>query len=141
VYATRKLAQVLLRDELNPAQRVPIVRLDAAREDVQLLLAVVAEQSQVDDALIRAAYAAGLQQIFPQAKPLYMTPDNWWSRMDIALTRLDRLPPTDKGKLINALAATILQDQQITIGESELMRVVCATLHCPLPQSIRDQQG
>jgi hypothetical protein len=38
-----------------------------------------------------------------------------------------------KEQLIEGLAKTISHDQQMTVGEAELLRVVCATLHCPLP--------
>jgi hypothetical protein len=28
---------------------------------------------------------------------------------------------------------TVTHDRKLTIGEAELFRAVCATLHCPLP--------
>jgi hypothetical protein len=53
--------------------------------------------------------------------------------LDRALMRLDRLPPLVKQELIAALVIVILHDRQITLAESELLRVMCALLHCPLP--------
>jgi hypothetical protein len=38
-----------------------------------------------------------------------------------------------KEQLVEALVKTVTHDQQLTLGESELLRAVCATLHCPLP--------
>ncbi|HVF15768.1 MAG TPA: hypothetical protein VNA21_02625, partial [Steroidobacteraceae bacterium] len=58
---------------------------------------------------------------------------NWQAPLDIALSRLDQLAPVAKEQLVEALAKTVTHDQQMTVGESELLRVVCATLHCPLP--------
>jgi hypothetical protein len=31
------------------------------------------------------------------------------------------------------MVAPVTLDQQLTIGEAELLRAVCASVHCPLP--------
>ena len=38
-----------------------------------------------------------------------------------------------KEQLVEAMVATVTHDQQLTIGEAELLRAVCASVHCPLP--------
>jgi hypothetical protein len=35
--------------------------------------------------------------------------------------------------LIEGLVRTVLRDGSIHVNESELLRVVCAVLHCPMP--------
>jgi hypothetical protein len=51
----------------------------------------------------------------------------------MALSRLDQLVPLAKEQLVEAMVATVTHDQQLTMGEAELLRAVCAGLHCPLP--------
>ena len=43
------------------------------------------------------------------------------------------LVPMAKEQLVEGLLKTVTHDQQLTIDEAELLRVVCASLHCPLP--------
>jgi hypothetical protein len=53
--------------------------------------------------------------------------------MDDALEKLDALPAMGKQALVQALSATISHDNRVTVSEAELLRAVCAVLHCPLP--------
>ncbi len=41
--------------------------------------------------------------------------------------------PIAKEQLVEAMVATVTHDQQLTMGEAELLRAVCASVHCPLP--------
>ena len=43
------------------------------------------------------------------------------------------LKEVTKEQLVEAMVATVTHDQQLTLGEAELLRAVCASLHCPLP--------
>jgi hypothetical protein len=49
------------------------------------------------------------------------------------LPRLGQLHPFAKKTVIDGLVRTITSDEVMTDGESELLRTVCALLHCPLP--------
>jgi hypothetical protein len=66
-------------------------------------------------------------------RPPFLKLNHWPPRLDQALTRIDRLQPQAKSQLVQALALTISSDQRMTVPESELLRAVCAVLHCPLP--------
>lgn len=55
------------------------------------------------------------------------------ARMDRALDRLDRLAPLVKQSLIEALVTTVTYDRRINLGELELLRAICVSLHCPVP--------
>ena len=60
-------------------------------------------------------------------------PPGWPASLDLALNRLDLLQPTAKELLVGAMVQTISHDQRLTVQEAELLRAVCASLHCPLP--------
>jgi hypothetical protein len=35
--------------------------------------------------------------------------------------------------LVEGLVRTVAHDRRLSVAEGELLRTVCATLHCPLP--------
>jgi hypothetical protein len=41
--------------------------------------------------------------------------------------------PAGKELLVQALVRTISHDLRMTVAESELLRAICAAVHCPLP--------
>jgi hypothetical protein len=136
-YVLRKLAQVQLRDEIDPAARVRRLPLGAVQSEAQVLFSVLALHGHQDNAAARQAYETGMQHLYPRAYPGYAAPENWARQLDVALNRLDQLAPPGKEHLIEAMVKTIAHDERLTIGEAELLRAVCATLHCPLPPLVR----
>lgn len=132
-YVLRKLAQVHLRDEISPAARERELPLSAVQNDAQLLLCVLAHHGQSDETAARRAYEMGAHHLYPRDRPAYRTPTNWQASLDASLSRLDRLAPLMKEQLVEAMVKSVMHDQSVTIGEAELLRAVCATLHCPLP--------
>jgi len=132
-YALRKLAQVQLRDDLDPRGRVGRLPLSILSRELQVLFAVLAQHGHTDESQARQAYEAGIGWVLPHQRALYVAPDNWATRLDVALTRLDQLTPQAKEQLVQGLVRTVVSDRRLTIGEAELLRAVCASLHCPLP--------
>jgi Zn-dependent protease with chaperone function len=132
-YVLRKLAQMHLRDDLNPGARVRRRTLDSVQQDAQVLFSVLARHGHGDDVSARRAYEAGMHRLFPRERPAYGINGPWTGALDLALSRLDQLAPIAKEQLVEAMVATVTHDQQLTIGEAELLRAVCASLHCPLP--------
>jgi Zn-dependent protease with chaperone function len=132
-YALRKLAQVQLHDALAPASRPHRMPLSTVANDAQLLFSVLAQHGHADPTAARGAYEIGMHHLFPRQRPDFAASVNWAGKLDVALSRLDRLAPVAKEQLVEALVKTVTHDQRLTIGEAELLRAVCATLHCPLP--------
>jgi Zn-dependent protease with chaperone function len=132
-YVLRKLAQMHLRDDLDPAARARRLTLDLVQQDAQVLFSVLARFGHSDATSARRAYEAGMHHLFPRERPAYGVADQWSAALDLALSRLDQLAPIAKEQLVEAMLATVTHDQQLTIGEAELLRAVCASLHCPLP--------
>jgi hypothetical protein len=74
-----------------------------------------------------------MHHLFPRERPGYGLAGPWAPALDGALSRLDQLVPIAKEQLVEAMVATVTHDQQLTMGEAELLRAVCASMHCPLP--------
>jgi Zn-dependent protease with chaperone function len=140
-YVLRKLAQVQLRDDLEPRAHTGRLTLDAAATELQVLFSVLAQHGQDDETEARRAYEAGIYHLLPRTRPAYAQSANWPRQLDAALGRLDQLAPAGKEQLIEALVRTIAHDGQLTVNEAELLRAVCASLHCPLPPLLRPESA
>lgn len=103
--------------------------MDSARQ----VMAILARHGNDDNAAIERAYAAGSRLLNPGGPTNLPTVENWTDALDDALPVLDQLKPADKGQLVNALLATVMADNKIVVEELELLRVVCAVIHVPLP--------
>ncbi len=133
-YALRKLAQVQLQDNLDPRRRASgYLSAQGARDELQVLFSVLAMQGSEDEQQARAAYEAGIEILLPGIHPPFLKMGHWPPHLDQALTRIDRLQPAVKATLVKALVTTISHDLRMTVAESELLRAICAVLHCPLP--------
>lgn len=78
------------------------------------------------------AYKKGMAEVDVHHKNLIFT-DDWQVKLDHALDTLNDLKPTEKQKAINALAVTVMSDQKMVTAEHEMLRVICARIHVPLP--------
>jgi len=134
----------LLRQQLNEVLHPSAARtfgnktLPDCKRSVQVLLTVLAQQGHADGSAARAAYLAGLQTVMPREALPFQPIESWIPALDAALTDLDQLKPQATAPLIDALLATLNHDGRITVAEAELLRVVCASLHCPLPPLLGD---
>jgi Zn-dependent protease with chaperone function len=132
-YVLRKLAHVQLTDEMTPTARTRVLPLSAVQKDVQVVFSVLAQHGNADATAARRAYEAGVHHLLPRARPSFVSLAHWAQPLDLALSRLDQLAPIMKEQLVEALVKTVTHDQRLTLGEAELLRAVCATVHCPLP--------
>ncbi len=132
-YVLRKLAQVHLRDDLDPRGRPGRLALNAVSDDLQVLFSVLAHHGHHSDVEARRAYEAGIHHLLPRDRPAYSVASNWPVQLDQALSRLDQLVPAGKEQLIEGLVRTVSHDSRLTVTEAELLRTICAALHCPLP--------
>jgi Zn-dependent protease with chaperone function/uncharacterized tellurite resistance protein B-like protein len=132
-FSLAKLLETLLRDELEA--RVPhgTLSLEAAQEEINILFATLAQLGAQNEPDARIAYEAGMTVVLPMRFPEYTPLSDWARRLSAALPRLEQLQPVAKKQLIDGLVKTITTDDVMTAAESELLRTVCAVLHCPLP--------
>ena len=138
-YCLATLLRVQVVDALDPraAHVIGRTRLPELAAELQDLLAVVARYGNDDAAEAARAYALGLQDVQPGAALAYAPPAEWMSALDRALPKLDLLAPAGKERVVRALTRAISADGVVGVAESELLRTVCAALHCPLPPLLR----
>ncbi|MEM9531902.1 MAG: M48 family metallopeptidase [Pseudomonadota bacterium] len=133
-YALSKVITQYLEESIAPDTADTGGRsLKQCRKQIEALLSVLADKGHDDPALARQAYTAGMSHLFSMNPADYQPPDNWVAALDESLGRVDELRPMFKQALIEAAITTLAHDGQITLEEVELLRAMCAALHCPMP--------
>jgi Zn-dependent protease with chaperone function len=127
------LLATLLRDELEARTPHGNVTLDQAEAEIQVLFATLARFGASDANQARMAYEAGMQVVLPMRRPPYLEIEDWPQRLADALRKLEKLQLFAKKAVIEGLAKTVAHDDVLNVSEAELLRTVCAALHCPLP--------
>jgi Zn-dependent protease with chaperone function len=132
-FSLLKLLETLLNDELDA--RVPhgTVSLEAAQDEINVLFTALAQLGAANEHDARIAYEAGMTVVLPMRSSEYTPLSDWARQLSEALPRLEQLQPYGKKRLMDGLVKTITTDDVMTEAESELLRTVCAVLHCPLP--------
>jgi len=134
-FALTRLVNALIGDALRPSQSAASGRhkLAARKKEATDLMAVLADYGHPDDpAGAQAAFAAGMAQLDGQV-PAMPSAAGWAGRLDRLLSRLDALRPASKQTLVVALLRCATHDEKVVDDELDLLRVVCAVLHVPLP--------
>ncbi|TAM94123.1 MAG: peptidase M48 Ste24p, partial [Rhodanobacteraceae bacterium] len=139
-YCLAKLVQAQVVAALDPSAsfKPGTLKLADAQDELRDLAALVAHFGNDDDGTAQRAFQAAMQDALPNASILYALPDDWQAALDRALATLSRLTPEGKQLTVRALVHAIAADGKVTVAESEMLRVVCAVLGCPLPPLLSD---
>ena len=132
-FCLAKLLETLLNDELDATAPHGTVTLEAAANEIALLFAVLAQIGTTDERVARESYEVGISTVLPMRRRPYAVVADWPRQLSAALPRLEQLHPFAKKALIEGLVKTIANDEVLMEEEAELLRTVCALLHCPLP--------
>lgn len=132
-YCLAQLLETSLNDTLQSAAPHGTVTLEAAAGEIALLFGIFAQIGARDERSARMAYEAGIATVLPMRRPPFAATADWQQRLTAALPRLERLHPLAKKVVIEGLVKTVANDEWLMDEEAELLRTVCALLHCPLP--------
>ncbi|HEY8095220.1 MAG TPA: M48 family metallopeptidase [Methylobacter sp.] len=148
-FALSRVLKTHLNDAAHPQHRHGNLSLTQLPGAVGTLFSIMAKQGHAETGAAVTAYQKGMESlgryqprikmlIDTQQWPDYEPPQNWFFSADAALNQLDGLQMLDKQALISALVLTIFHDGKVATYEAELLRAICATLHCPLPPFVFD---
>lgn len=137
-YCLAKLVTVQVIEALDPSRSASIGRnkLPDCAAQVTDLFSIVARYGNDDEPAARHAYLQGMREVLPDSTAPYAPPKEWTMAMDGALRALDLLAPAGKELLLRGLTAAISADGKVSVSEAELLRTICASLHCPLPPQL-----
>lgn len=137
-FCLSKLLETLLNDEMEARAPHGALSLDSAQNEIAVLFATLAQIGADDERAARMAYEAGMSSVLPMRRPDYRPSPQWAKDLGAALPRLDDLHPFAKKAVVEGLVKTVASDAVMTVEEAELLRAVCALLHCPLPPLMAD---
>jgi Zn-dependent protease with chaperone function len=134
-YCLGSLLKQQLRASLDPSRQPQFGRRRIAdcRREIATLLSVIARAGHDDGRDAQRAYLAGMQRVLPRDHIDFAVPTERVVALEPVWPVLDALDPHGKQLLVEALTAALSHDGRIRVVESELLRTVCACLHCPLP--------
>jgi hypothetical protein len=132
-FCLAKLLETLLNDELEAKAPHGTLTLEDALDEIALLFAILAQIGAQNEPAARRAYEVGITSVLPMRRPDFVRVQDWQKQLSAALPRLERLHPFAKRAVIEGLVKTVANDEWLIDEEAELLRTVCALLHCPLP--------
>ncbi len=106
-------------------------------DELSTVISIVASHGHEDTGAeglqaAQKAYRAGMAKVGINHTNLSFT-DHWQKELDAALLKLNKLRPSDKAKVVEAIAETVSDDGQLVTAEHEMLRAVCSLIHVPLP--------
>jgi Zn-dependent protease with chaperone function len=131
-YSVLRAMQAL--DPRTDQDRRSDLKLSHCAKEISTVLALFAQYGHSEFTQAEAAYQIGAQTLQMQLPALTARTD--LTQLDFALATLARLIPASKRQLVVALTAMLQSDSQIQVSEAELLRVICLSIHCPLPPLI-----
>ncbi len=134
-YCLARLTYSELYEAIHPKPRRQNGRqtIEDRRAEVVTLLATLAFVGNPDPAEARRALGAGLARVLPQTSTESIPPTTGVLELEAGWPLLDELQPADKERLVSGVVAVIGYDGVMSLAETELLRTVCALLHCSLP--------
>ncbi|MCE7950388.1 MAG: peptidase M48 Ste24p [Xanthomonadales bacterium PRO7] len=137
-YCLAKLVGVQVMDALDPSKARPTgsTKLTTCASEVADAISIVAEYGSDSEADAERAYLVGMNEVLPDDIAPYLQREEWIVALDRALPLLDALAPAGKELLVRGFTAAIGADGKVSVTEAELLRTICAALHCPLPPQL-----
>ena len=138
-YCLGRMLETHLREALDPSRHARFGRRKPGnvKQEFATLLAVIAQAGNPDNPdEARRAYLAGMQRVLPRDHLPYAPPAQGITALDDVWGPLDLLDPLAKQVMVEALTAAASHDGRISVAEAELLRTICAVLHCPLPSML-----
>ena len=119
--------------------RVKYYALNRLEGPVAMLLSALSHAGQDDPAAASVAFEQAKARVRLPGLRLLERQKCGLRDLDAALDVLDTVSFKQKRKLLEAGAAAILADRQVTVHEAELLRGVADSLGCPMPPLLSDQ--
>ncbi|MCL4790895.1 MAG: M48 family metallopeptidase [Gammaproteobacteria bacterium] len=132
-YVVCTLARTYIGESLEPGRSARLTTTARTGPELQALFSTLAAHGHADPEAAAQAYQAGMTHLGLAQIPPFSPVPGWSGALDRALRCLDGLEAAGKSRLVEALGITVVHDGQVMRTEAELLRAICAVLHCPLP--------
>jgi len=137
-YCLVKLISIQVIEALDPAKARSAGnnKLTDCSAEITAVISTVARYGNDDEAEAERAYLLGMNEVLPDSIDVYEPPEDFAQALDRALPKLDQLQPAGKELVVRGLTRAIGADGVVAVSEAEMLRTICAALHCPLPPQL-----
>jgi len=129
----------MLRQQLREGAGRPVASkyrsVAEVEDDARVVLSLVAHAALAETG---AAYARGADYLGLNVREPLPTAELSTARVSASLERLRLVAPLAKPRVLKACLDAASADGNITLAEAELVRMVAATLDCPVPPVLAD---
>ena len=129
-YALARQAIVFIADVLEPRDPHGKTNLGDHADALRTVFSVVAQYGSRRNAA--AAFEVGMKAVGFDSGQRFAPLSDWMGKVDQALTDLESMRPIAKELMLEGLQTTVKFDGQVVPAERELLRVIAASLHCPM---------
>ncbi|MBU0731025.1 MAG: M48 family metallopeptidase [Proteobacteria bacterium] len=123
---------------------VPITSLSRLRDDISCVLSLLARLDRTDEETARKSLMRAARVFEKEMKYISFLPTKFCSLkyFDASLRKLESAGMDIKRKVLDACLECIVYDDQVTVREAEIFRVIADALNCPAPPwlTLRDQK-
>jgi len=137
-YCLAKLVAIHVIEAMDPsrARSAGNNKLTDCVAEITAVVATIARYGNDDESEAERAYLLGMNEVLPESIEVYQPPADFAVALDRALPKLDQLQPAGKELVVRGLTRAIGADGIVAVSEAELLRTICAALHCPLPPQL-----
>ena len=112
-------------------------KLKDCKQELSTVVSILASHGQQRSTaqglqLAQRAFKRGMSIAGVEHLNLFFS-DQWQNELDQALNTLTNLTAIDKSTVVAALVETVLDDDELVTEEHEMLRIICALLHVPIP--------
>ena len=143
---TEFVIYTVLQHRLQPRVAQPAIAavdtLDAVWQDCLMVLAAMARVGHTEPDTVAYAFRSGVYQL-PGASMRELptaAPNGNFSHLKSSLERMSALSPKLKQAIVSACSTIALQDQTVTLPESELLWAIATCLDSPLPSCLHPNE-
>jgi len=116
--------------------------LDPLRRELEVLLSILVYSGVEDSDTAVRVFSGAAANLWLTGAALNLLSRNECvlSKVGEALDKLRLVTPKLKRQVVEARAACVIADREITIREGEILRAVCDSLDCPVPPLLPGQK-
>ena len=112
-------------------------KIQECKSELSVVMSILASHGQERSSaqglqLAQKAFKEGMNLVGINHMNLNFS-NQWQLDLDNAIAVLDQLSASDKSSVVAALIRAVLDDKKVLTAEHEMLRVICALIHVPIP--------
>ena len=107
-------------------------RLHQLQIQVRVIMSLLVQVGEADEATSKKVFERSLSFLDMESGDMYSSTNLRFNTVDNALKQLDRMPPKDKQRFMEACTMTLHSNYHNRFTGFEVVHAIAAALHCPI---------